>query len=72
MVKNLPDSARDLRDTGSVLGSGRCPGHGNPRQNSWLENPMGRGTWWATLHGVVKSQTLLKQLSAEACIVLPF
>ena len=40
-------------------------GHGNPLQYSCLENPMDRGTWWATVHGVAKSQTRLKQLSTH-------
>ena len=45
VVKNLPASARGIRDTGSIPGSGRSPGggHGNPLQNSCLENPMDRG-----------------------------
>ena len=42
-------------------------GHGNPLQYSCLENPMDRGTWWATVHGVTESQTQLKQLSTHAC-----
>ena len=42
-----------------VLGSGRSPGeeNGNPLQYSCLENPMDRGAWWATVHGVTTSQT---------------
>ena len=46
-------------DTGSIPGSGRYPGegNGNPLQYSCLENPMDRGAWWATAHGVAKSQT---------------
>ena len=32
-------------------------GNGNPLQHSCLENPMDRGAWWATVHGVAKSQT---------------
>ena len=46
---------------GSIPGSGRSPGggHGNPLQYSCLENPMDRGAWWATVHGVTKSQTRL-------------
>ena len=41
------------------LGQGEFPGegHGNPLQYSCLENPMGRGTWWAIVQGVAKSQT---------------
>ena len=38
-------------------------GSGNPLQYSCLENPRDRGAWWATVHGVAKSQTWLKQLS---------
>ena len=58
-VKNTPANAGDLRDVGSVLGLVRSPrgGHGNPLQYSYLENPMDRGGWWATVHGVSKSQT---------------
>ena len=40
-------------------------GHGNPLQYSSLVNPMHRGAWWATVHGVTKSQTLLKQQHAQ-------
>ena len=40
-------------------------GHGNPLQYSCLENPMDRGPWWATVHGVTKSGTQLKQLSTQ-------
>ena len=51
----------DARDAGSVPGSGRSPGvgSGNPLQCSCLENPVDRGAWWATVHGVTKSQTRL-------------
>ena len=46
-------------NAGSIPRSGRSPGegHGNPLQYSCLENPMDRGGWWATVHGVAKSQT---------------
>ena len=56
MVKNPPANAGDLRDTGSIPGLGRFPGggNGNPLQYSCLENPMGRGAWWATIHGIAK------------------
>ena len=59
VVKNLLANAGDIRDTGSIPGLGRSPGEGssNPLQYSCLENPMGRGAWWATVHGVAKSQT---------------
>ena len=61
MVKNLPANARDVRDVGSIPGLGRSPGAGcgNPLQYSCLENPMDRGAWWATVHGVTKSWTWL-------------
>ena len=59
---NLPTNAGDLRDKGSIPRSGRSPGggHGNPLQYSCVENPMDRGTWQATVHGITKSQTRLK------------
>ena len=59
MVKNLHANAGDIRDMGSIPGSGRSPGggHGNPLQYSCLKNPMDRGAWWATVHGVAKSGT---------------
>ena len=62
MIRNLPANSGDLRDAGSVPGSGRSPegGHGNPLQYSCLENPMDRGGWQATVHRVTKSQTRLK------------
>ena len=58
-VKNPPANEGDIRDTGSIPGSGKFPGggHGNPLQYSCLENPMDRGTWQATVHGVTKSWT---------------
>ena len=59
MVKNPPAQAGDIRDVGLILGSGRSPGggHGNLLQCSCLENPVDRGAWQATVHGVAKSQT---------------
>ena len=65
MVTSLPASAGDIRDMGLIPGLGRSPGggHGSPLQYSCLENPMDRGAWWATGHGVAKSQTQLKPLS---------
>ena len=46
-------------DLGSIPGLGRSPGegNGNPLKYSCLENPMDRGAWWITVHGVAKSQT---------------
>ena len=62
VVKNLPAKAGDRRNAGLIPGSGRYPGerHGNPLQYSCLGNPMDRGAWQATVHGVAKSQTRLK------------
>ena len=56
-----------LRDAGLIPGLGRTSGggHGNPLQYSCLENPMGIGAWWATVHRVAKSQTRLKWLSVH-------
>ena len=50
-----------------IPGSGRSPGggHGNPLLYSCLGNPMDRETWWATVHGVAKSQTQLKRLNTH-------
>ena len=52
MVKNL--LVGDTGDVGLIAGSGRCPGggHGNLLQYSCLKNPMDRGAWQATVHGV--------------------
>ena len=49
-------------EMGSITESGRSPGggHGNPLQYSCLENPMDRGAWRATVHGVAKSWTRLR------------
>ena len=64
-VKNLPAKAGDTRDVGSIPGLRRSPGegNGNPLQYACLENLMDGGPWWATVHGVTKSWTQLKQLS---------
>ena len=57
VVKNPAANAGDIRDTGSILGSGRLAGggQGNPLQYSFLENPTDRGAWWATVYMVAKS-----------------
>ena len=54
-------NAGDIGDLGSIPGLGRFPegGNSNPLQHSCLENPMDRGAWWATVHGLSKSQTQL-------------
>ena len=64
VVKSLPANAGDTRDAGPIPGSGRSPGEGNATHNnarkckySCLENPMNRGTWWATDHGFSELDT---------------
>ena len=54
VVKTLPANVGDIIDVDSIPGSGVFPGegNGNPLQYSSLENPMGEGAWWATVHGV--------------------
>ena len=61
------ESTCNTEDPGSIPSSGRSPGegNGNPLQYSCLENPMDRGAWRATVHGVTKSRTWLKQLSTH-------
>ena len=61
VVKNLPPNARDIRDAGLILRSGRSPGekNGNPFQYSYLGNSMDREAWQATVHGLAKNQTRL-------------
>ena len=61
-VKNPTTDTGDIRDVGSIPESGRLlgAGHGNPLRYSCLENPMDRGTSWATVHEVTKSQIQLK------------
>ena len=56
MEKNPPANAGD---TGLIRGSGRFPGggRGNLFQYSCLENPVDRGAWWATVHGIAESWT---------------
>ena len=67
MVKNSPVNARELRDPGSIPGSGRSPGGGNdnPLQYCCLETSMDRGAWQATVQGVTKSWT---QLCTHTCL----
>ena len=62
VVKNLTANAGDIRDEGSIPGSGRSPGEGqgNPLQYSCPENPTDRGTWRAAVHSISKSRTQLK------------
>ena len=67
VVNNLPASAR------VVSGSGRSPGerNGNPFQYSCLGNPMDRGAWWATDHGVAKELNMTEQ-QQQICVSLSF
>ena len=62
-------SARNVGDPGLIPGLGRSPGdgNGNPLQYSCLENPMDRGAWWATVHGVAKSWTRLNDFTFFLC-----
>ena len=65
MIKN---PLANTGDPSLIPGSGRSPGEGdgNPLQHSCLENLMDRGAWWATVHGLAKSQT---QLSDQTTII---
>ena len=58
-------SVRSAGDLGWIPGLGRSPGegNGNPLQYSCLENSMDGGAWWATVHGVTKSQTRLSDFT---------
>ena len=69
VIKKPPANAGDKRDSGSISGLWSCPGggRGNPLQYSCLENPMDRGAWWATVHGVAESD-MIKQLRTQAAI----
>ena len=63
VVKNPPAKAGDV---GSIFDLGRSPGEGNGNllQYSCLGNPVDRGAWWATIHGVAKSQTQLSDFTS--------
>ena len=65
VVKNLPASIGDTGDTGSIPETGRSPGagNGNPLQYSCLENPVDRGGWWATVHGVAKESDTTEHIT---------
>ena len=58
VVKNPPANAGDTGDKGLIPGSGKSPGeeNGNPVQYSCLNNPVDNGAWWATVHGIAKSE----------------
>ena len=74
MVKNPPDNAGDVRDWGSIPGSGRSPGGGlgNPLQYSCLDNPTDGGPWQATVHRVTENWTRLKRLRTHTRTLLIF
>ena len=67
-------SACNAGDPGLTPGLGRSPGegHGNPLQNSCLENPMGGGAWWAPVHRIAKSLTWLSDFPSFLPFSLPF
>ena len=67
MVKNPPANAGDTGDIGLIPRLERFPGRGNGSllQYTCLENPMDRGAWWATVHGVAKSQTRLSDFTTS-------
>ena len=82
LVKNTPANAGDIRERGSIPGSGSAPAEGTATHSSILawRIPWIRGIWWATVHRVTKSQTQLKQLSMHIhtpvsdwimCLLLP-
>ena len=68
MVKNLAGNAGDISDVGSIPGPGRSPEveNGNPLQHSFLETPVDRAAWLATVLGVAKIQTPLKRSMGKA------
>ena len=70
VVENFPASAGEVREVGSIPGSGKSlgGGYGNPLQYSCLENPMDRGARWAVVRRVTNSQTRRKQLSMYAYV----
>ena len=66
------ESACNAGDPGSISGSGRSPGEGNgsPLLYSCLENSIGRGAWWATVHGVGKSWTQLSDYQQQQKLIV--
>ena len=67
------ESACNVRDLGSITGSGKSPGegNGNPFQYFCLGNPMNWGAWQATFHGAIKSQTQLRDWTTSPWLSHP-
>ena len=72
LVKNPTVNAEDTRGMSFIPWLGRYPGkgNGNPLQYSCLENPMNRGVWQGTVHGVTKSRTPLSDWTTKKCFVV--
>ena len=71
-TENPPANGGNVRDMGSIPGSGRFSvvGNSNPLPYSCLKNSVDRGAWQATVHGIAKSQTRLKQHSMHAYVYI--
>ena len=71
MAQKVKRLAYNVGDLGSIPGSGRSSGegNGNPHQYSCMENPMDRGAWCATVHGVAKSWTRLSNFTFTFTLV---
>ena len=72
MVKNPPANAGNIREAGSTLGLGRSPGVGNgtPLHYSCLESPVGRGAWWATVHGLIRESDMTEHTKVKVKVKL--
>ena len=68
VVKNPPANAGDIRHADPWVKKIPGGGNGNPFQYSCMENSIESGTWWAAIHRVTKSQTLLKRLGMHLCL----
>ena len=71
-LKDPLSNPGDIRDADSVPGSRRSPGggHSNPLQYSFLENPMDRGAWWATVNRVAQNRTYLAHMHALIQVII--
>ena len=67
----INNPAANAGDAGLILGSGRFPGvrNVNPLQYSCLEKFTDKGAWWATVHGVPRSQTQLSLHTTQAVFI---